>query len=118
MANNVFGESLVVCSMLPLTGFFRDGCCKTGEDDFGTHTVCAVMTEEFLAFSNNSGNDLMTPRPDWGFPGLKPGDKWCLCGSRWLEAYLAGVAPKVFLEACHEKTLDFISLDEFVKFSI
>ena len=87
MAKNVFGENLMLCSSSPMTGYYRNGCCETGEDDRGTHTVCAVMTEEFLTFSKNKGNDLSTPRPEWNFPGLNPGDKWCLCASRWMEAY-------------------------------
>jgi uncharacterized protein len=117
MASNVFGEELMICSSEPLTGYYRNGCCETGVDDLGTHTVCAVMTEEFLRFSYNRGNDLITPRPEWSFPGLKAGDKWCLCASRWMEAYRAGCAPKVILEACNEKTLQYISLKELVVFS-
>jgi uncharacterized protein (DUF2237 family) len=84
MSKNVFGENLMLCSSSPMTGYYRNGCCETGEDDRGTHTVCAVMTEEFLTFSKSKGNDLSTPRPEWNFPGLKPGDKWCLCASRWM----------------------------------
>jgi uncharacterized protein (DUF2237 family) len=117
MAKNVFGENLMLCSSSPMTGYYRNGCCETGEDDRGTHTVCAVMTEEFLTFSKNKGNDLSTPRPEWNFPGLKPGDKWCLCASRWMEAYRGNVAPMVFLEATNEKTLDYIALEELVKFA-
>jgi uncharacterized protein (DUF2237 family) len=118
MAKNVFGEDLMTCSTNPMTGYYRNGCCETGEDDFGTHTVCAVMTADFLSFSREKGNDLSTPRPEWNFPGLKPGDKWCLCASRWVEAYRAGKAPLVFLEATHEKTLDYISLEELVKYAL
>jgi uncharacterized protein len=118
MATNVFGESLAICSNNPKTGYYRNGCCETGTDDLGTHTVCAVMTEEFLLFSFKKGNDLTTPRPEYAFPGLKPGDKWCLCASRWMEAHKAGVAPHVILEATHEKTLDYISLEELVKFAL
>ena len=118
MANNVFGESLAVCSNEPKTGYYRNGCCETGLDDLGTHTVCTVMTEEFLVFSYKRGNDLITPRPEYAFPGLKPGDKWCLCASRWMEAYKAGAAPFVILEATHEKTLDYIPLEELVKFAL
>ncbi len=118
MAKNVFGERLIPCSTSPLTGYFRDGCCETGEDDFGTHTVCAVMTDEFLSFSRGMGNDLVTPNPAFQFPGLKAGDKWCLCASRWLEAYHARVAPKVILEATHEKTLSYIPLEELVKYAV
>ena len=117
MANNVFGEKLISCSTEPLTGFYRNGCCETGPDDFGTHTVCAVMTKEFLEFSLSRGNDLITPRPEYAFPGLMPGDKWCLCASRWVEAYKAEVAPKIVLEASHEKTLDYVPLEELVKYA-
>lgn len=106
-----------MCSTNPLTGFFRDGCCKTNEQDLGVHTVCARVTEEFLEFSKERGNDLTTPRPEFEFPGLHPGDKWCLCASRWYEAYQAGVAPPVDLEATHEKTLEIVPLDELVKFA-
>jgi uncharacterized protein (DUF2237 family) len=118
MTKNVFGERLIPCSTSPMTGYFRDGCCETGEDDFGTHTVCAVMTDEFLSFSRGMGNDLITPIPALQFPGLKAGDRWCLCASRWLEAYHAGVAPKVVLEATHEKTLNYLPLEELVKFAV
>ncbi|UJP63558.1 DUF2237 family protein [Mongoliitalea daihaiensis] len=118
MALNVFGEKLIVCSMAPLTGYYRNGCCETGEEDLGTHTVCAIMTNEFLQFSLPRGNDLITPRPEWAFPGLKAGDRWCLCASRWMEAYREGLAPKVVLEATHEKTLQYISLEELVKYSV
>lgn len=116
-AKNVFGEALIACSTVPMTGFYRDGCCNTGPMDSGTHTVCAVMTDEFLTFSRSMGNDLSTPKPEWSFSGLKAGDKWCLCASRWKQAYDAGVAPKVVPEASHEKTLQYISLEEFVKFA-
>jgi uncharacterized protein (DUF2237 family) len=104
-ARNVLGGPLVPCSMDPLTGFFRNGCCETGPEDVGMHTVCAVMTAEFLAFSRSVGNDLSTPRPEFGFPGLKPGDRWCLCAPRWKEALDAGVAPRVVLAATHEEVL-------------
>ncbi len=107
---NVLGTPLQPCSLRPLTGFTRSGCCETGPDDAGSHTVCAVMTEEFLAFTRERGNDLTTPQPMYMFPGLRPGDRWCLCASRWLEAYRAGVAPLVVLEACHEKALDIVPL--------
>ncbi|MFN3630002.1 MAG: DUF2237 family protein [Casimicrobiaceae bacterium] len=107
---NVLGTPLQPCSLRPLTGFTRSGCCETGPDDLGSHTVCAVMTEEFLAFTRARGNDLTTPQPLYLFTGLRPGDRWCLCASRWLEAYRAGVAPLVVLEACHEKALDIIPL--------
>ena len=117
MAKNIFGEPLIPCSTDPLTGFYRDGCCETGNEDLGTHTVCAVVDEAFLAFTKSRGNDLSTPIPAYDFPGLKPGDKWCLCTTRWLEAYKAGKAPKVVLEATHEKTLKYISLEELVSFA-
>ncbi len=96
---NVLGGSLEACSKHPMTGFYRDGCCSTGPEDVGSHTVCSVMTAEFLAFSKSRGNDLSTPRPEWRFPGLKPGDRWCVCASRWLEAYEAGHAPRVNLRS-------------------
>jgi len=108
---NVLGGVLVACSRDPLTGFFRDGCCRTGEGDVGVHTVCAVMTADFLAFTVKAGNDLVTPHPQWGFPGLVAGDRWCLCAARWLEASEAGRAPPVVLEATHEKTLSIVPLD-------
>lgn len=110
-ARNVLGGPLAVCSTSPMTGFFRDGCCNTGPDDTGVHTVCAVMTEAFLAFTKSRGNDLSTPRPEWNFPGLKPGDRWCLCAARWLEAYEAGAAPMVALDATHEGTLRTVPLE-------
>lgn len=97
-----------------MTGFYRNGCCDTGEDDLGSHTVCAVMTEGFLRFSKDRGNDLSTPRPEFGFPGLNPGDKWCLCALRWLEAYQAECAPRVFLEATHEDALNLIPLEALI----
>jgi hypothetical protein len=108
---NVLGEPLSDCSHAPLTGFWRDGCCHTGPEDRGVHTVCAVVTAEFLAFSASRGNDLVTPRPEFGFPGLVPGDRWCLCAARWAEAHAAGVAPRVVLAATHVRTLDHASLD-------
>ena len=104
-ALNVLGGELLPCSVRPLTGFFRNGCCETGPEDTGLHTVCAVMTAEFLAYSASVGNDLSTPQPAYGFPGLKPGDRWCLCAPRWKEALDAGFAPLVVLEATHEETL-------------
>jgi uncharacterized protein (DUF2237 family) len=110
-ARNVLGGPLASCSRAPLTGFFRDGCCRTGPDDAGIHTVCAVMTEAFLAFTVAAGNDLVTPQPQWQFPGLVPGDRWCLCAERWLEAAAAGCAPPVVLDATHEKTLSIVPLD-------
>ena len=109
-ALNVLGGELMPCSNAPLTGFYRNACCETGPEDTGLHTVCAVMTAEFLAFSRRVGNDLSTPHPDFGFPGLKPGDRWCLCAPRWKEALDAGVAPPVVLEATHEETLAITTL--------
>ncbi|MEL6476875.1 MAG: DUF2237 domain-containing protein [Pseudomonadota bacterium] len=108
---NVLGDTLEPCSMDPMTGFFRNGCCDTNEMDRGSHTVCAVMTEEFLAFSKAKGNDLSTPRPEFGFDGLKPGDRWCLCAARFLEAYEAGHAPRVRLTATHRRALDVVPID-------
>lgn len=110
MARNVLGGELQPCSTDPLTGFYRDGCCNTGTDDLGVHTVCARMTEEFLRFSKERGNDLSTPRP--GFPGLRPGDRWCLCASRWQEAVEAGMAPEVVLESTHAASLEWVSLGD------
>lgn len=105
---NVLGGPLQDCSHEPLTGFFRDGCCRTGAQDRGVHAVCARVTEEFLAFSRRAGNDLSTPRPAYHFPGLKPGDRWCLCAARWKEALEAGVAPPVVLEATHASALEYV----------
>ena len=107
---NVLGEPLQPCCERPLTGFYRDGSCRTGPDDLGLHTVCAQMTAEFLAFSKARGNDLSTPMPAYGFPGLKPGDKWCLCAARWKEAYDSGQAPAVVLASTHEATLEVVPL--------
>ena len=109
-SRNVLGGELESCSTSPMTGFFRNGCCETGPHDVGMHTVCAVMTPEFLAFSKVAGNDLSTPRPDLAFPGLRPGDRWCLCAPRWKEALDAGMAPQLVLEACHEETLAIVPL--------
>jgi uncharacterized protein len=110
MSYNVLGTALVPCSYDPLTGFYRDGCCNTGEDDPGVHVVCVRVTAEFLAFSKASGNDLSTPRPEMRFRGLVPGDRWCLCAQRWQQACAAGVAPPVVLESTHERALDHVSL--------
>ncbi|MDJ0921364.1 MAG: DUF2237 domain-containing protein [Henriciella sp.] len=110
-AKNVLGTDLVTCGTDPMTGFFRDGCCNTSAMDHGVHTVCARVTEAFLTFSKARGNDLSTPRPEFQFPGLNPGDKWCLCAARWAEAYEAGKAPKVVLEATHEATLSIVPLE-------
>ena len=110
-ARNVLGTPLQLCGLDPATGFFRTGCCETGPDDLGRHVVCAVMTQGFLDYTVAQGNDLVTPRPEWGSPGLRPGDRWCLCALRWREAYEAGCAPRVVLEATHERTLDVVPLD-------
>ena len=117
-ARNVLGEQLELCSMSPMTGFFRDGCCNTGEEDFGSHTVCAVMTADFLAFSKLRGNDLSTPMPEFGFPGLKPGDRWCLCAPRWQEALEAGQPPRVVFRATHEGALDHCALADLKRFAV
>jgi len=109
-ARNVLGTELIPCSQDPVTGFFRNGCCETGPEDLGLHTVCAVMSQEFLAYSKAAGNDLSTPMPEYGFPGLKPGDRWCLCAPRWKEALDAGMAPQVVLESTHEETLAIVPL--------
>lgn len=108
---NVLGGPLARCGVDPMTGFFRDGCCNTSHSDRGMHTICAIMTEAFLRFSMEMGNDLSTPLPQFGFRGLNPGDSWCLCASRWVEAYRAGVAPQVKLKATHEETLAVVDLD-------
>nr|MDA9893245.1 DUF2237 domain-containing protein [Flavobacteriaceae bacterium]MDB2339956.1 DUF2237 domain-containing protein [Flavobacteriaceae bacterium] len=117
MGKNVFGEPLEICCTSPMTGYFRDGLCRTVSQDTGTHTVCAVMTDEFLKFSASMGNDLITPMPYYQFPGLKAGDKWCLCVSRWIQAHKAGKAPLLILEATHEKTLDYTKLNTLVKYA-
>ncbi len=111
-AKNVLGGTLEPCSTEPMTGFYRDGCCNTGPGDVGLHLVCAVMTDDFLAFSKSVGNDLSTPRPEWRFPGLKAGDRWCLCVTRWKEALEAGKAPRVVLEATHISSLEYVDLDD------
>ena len=110
-AENVLGGPLAVCGTDPMTGFFRDGCCNTGPMDQGVHTVCAIMTEDFLDFTKAVGNDLSTPRPEFEFPGLQPDDRWCLCAARWLQAYEAGMAAKVVLQATHAKTLEIVPLE-------
>jgi uncharacterized protein len=117
-ARNVLGEPLEICSMKPMTGFYRDGCCDTGQEDIGSHTVCAVMTAAFLDFSKSRGNDLSTPVPALGFPGLKSGDRWCLCASRWQEAFEAGQAPRVVLRATHEGALTFCSFADLKRFAV
>lgn len=111
-ARNVIGGELEICCTAPMTGFYRDGKCNTGGGDFGAHVVCAEVTEEFLAFTKSRGNDLSTPAPMSNFPGLKPGDRWCLCATRWQEALDAGVAPPVVLSATHASALEYVSLDE------
>jgi uncharacterized protein (DUF2237 family) len=115
---NVLGESLEPCCLRPMTGFFRTGSCETGPEDVGAHTVCVQVTAEFLDFSRQRGNDLSTPAPAFGFPGLKPGDRWCLCASRWKEALDAGMAPRILLRATHERTLAYVSLDELKRYSM
>jgi uncharacterized protein (DUF2237 family) len=117
-ARNVLGERLELCSIDPMTGFFRDGCCDTSREDLGSHTVCAVMTADFLAFSKSAGNDLSTPMPQFGFRGLKPGDRWCLCAPRWQEALDAGQAPRVVLRATHEGALAHCSLADLKRFAV
>lgn len=107
---NVFGDPLATCSTSPMTGWYRNGCCETDGQDRGSHTVCAVVTADFLAFSASRGNDLSTPRPEFGFPGLRPGDRWCLCAARWREAWEAGCAPRVHLQATHRRALAVIDL--------
>ena len=113
-ATNIFGEPLISCSTTPMTGFYRDGCCHTGPDDAGLHLVCAVMTADFLRFSRERGNDLSTPHPQWGFPGLQAGDHWCLCALRWREALEADCAPRVVLEATNEAVLRVVRLEDLV----
>jgi uncharacterized protein len=111
-ALNVLGQALVACSYDPLTGYFRDGCCNTREDDTGSHVICARMTDEFLKYSLSRGNDLITPRPEYRFHGLQAGDRWCLCVMRWKEAFEAGVAPKVVLASTHIRALDYVTLEQ------
>ena len=115
---NVLGGILGSCSEQPMTGFFRDGCCNTSDEDLGSHTVCVVLTAEFLAFSKRRGNDLSTPRPEFAFPGLQPGDRWCLCAARWREALQAGVAPRVVLNATNEACLLIVGLDDLKRHAI
>jgi uncharacterized protein len=117
-ARNVLGEPLEICSFKPMTGFFRDGCCNTGPEDLGSHTVCVVMTAEFLAFSKSRGNDLSAPVPEFGFPGLKPGDRWCLCALRWQEALEANQAPRVVLRATHEGALTYCKLANLKRLAV
>ncbi len=115
---NVFGEKLDTCSTNPMTGFFRDGCCSSDAQDLGMHVVCAEVTEEFLEFSKATGNDLSTPNPDFDFPGLKPGDRWCVCALRWKEAMDNGVAPPVVLTSTHESVLELISIEDLKRHSL
>ncbi len=115
---NVLGGPLIACSTDPLTGFYRDGLCRCGPEDTGLHAVCCVMTEDFLAFTKSRGNDLSTPHPEWGFPGLNPGDRWCLCAARWGEALEAGAAPLVVLEATGERALEVVSLADLRAYAV
>ena len=115
---NVLGGELESCCTSPMTGYFRDGHCHTDDSDQGSHTVCVRMTDEFLVFSKRTGNDLSTPHPEFGFPGLKDGDKWCLCVSRWEDAFLAGVAPRIVLAATHERALDVVELEELKAYAL
>jgi uncharacterized protein (DUF2237 family) len=117
-SRNVLGQTLQPCSRDPVTGFFRNGCCDTSDEDVGSHTVCIVATEDFLAFSKASGNDLSTPWPEYGFPGLKPGDRWCLCAPRWQEAFEAGKMPRVVLQATHEGALEHCDLADLKRYAI
>ncbi len=115
---NILGGELKSCCTDPMTGFYRDGFCQTGANDAGSHVICAIVTDEFLEFSKERGNDLTTPRPEFNFPGLKGGDKWCLCALRWREAFEEGVAPQVVLEACHEAALNFVSLKDLQEYAL
>lgn len=115
---NVLGEPLETCGSDPMTGFFRDGDCATGPQDVGSHTVCCALTDAFLRFSRDAGNDLITPMPQYGFPGLVDGDRWCLCAARWLQAYRAGAAPRVYLRRTHLRALDVIDLDQLKQHAI
>ena len=115
---NIFRDKIEACCHDPVTGYFRDGFCNTDEHDFGSHVVCAEITEDFLTFSKAMGNDLSTPRPEFNFPGLKEGDRWCLCALRWKEAYDAGVAPRVYLESCHLNALSYVTKDQLEEFAV
>jgi len=114
---NVFGEVLEACNENPVTGFYRDGCCNTGDEDVGSHSVCVRITREFLEFSRFQGNDLSTPKPQFGFPGLQPGDRWCLCAARWLEAHENDMAPRVYLKGTHKRALEIVPLDLLRQFA-
>lgn len=118
VARNVLGDKLEPCCFDPVTGYFRDGFCRTIEQDAGSHVICAEMTEEFLEYTKSRGNDLSTPRPEWNFPGLQPGDRWCVCALRWVEAEEAGKAPPVILAACHEKALDYTRLETLQRYAL
>jgi hypothetical protein len=118
MASNVFGEPLETCSRNPLTGFFRNGCCDTSGDDHGMHTICVATTEEFLEYSQSVGNDLSTPIPEYRFPGLKPGDRWCVCLPRWLQALEAGMAPKVYLKATHISVIEHVPMEVLLEYAL
>ena len=118
MVTNIFGDEIEACCYDPMTGYFRDGFCNTDEHDYGSHVVCAVMTDDFLEFSKSKGNDLSTPRPEFNFPGLKEGDRWCLCALRWKEAYDFGKAPKLFLKKSNKKALTIIKIEILKKFSL
>lgn len=115
---NVFGEKLETCGETPMTGFFRDGCCNTSDQDLGSHTVCVEVTEDFLNYSRSRGNDLLTPVPAYGFPGLKPGDRWCLCAARWLEAQRADKAPRVFLRCTHQRALEVAPMELLRRYAV
>lgn len=117
-ARNVLGTELNSCCKDPITGYFRDGYCRTDDTDSGTHVICAIMTQEFLNYSASRGNDLITPRPQWDFPGLKAGDKWCLCVSRWLEAVDVDKAPRILLHSCHERALQYASLELLKRYQL
>ncbi|WP_428819465.1 DUF2237 family protein [Microbulbifer sp. MCCC 1A16149] len=117
-SKNVFGEPLIACSTRPLTGFFRDGCCNTNDQDFGSHTVCVEVSDAFLKFSRERGNDLSTPVEEFGFPGLNPGDRWCLCAARWLEAHEADMAPRVYLQRTHVRALETVSLEILRQYAV
>ena len=117
MELNIFGDPMIPCCMEPVTGYFRDGYCRTDQRDLGTHVVCAVVTDEFLEYSRSKGNDLITPIPYWNFPGLKHGSKWCLCISRWLQAEKAGKAPPIILEATHESALKYTTMDMLIQYA-
>ncbi len=118
MRKNVYGTPLVECSTEPMTGFYRDGCCYSGPEDRGLHMVCAIMTDEFLEFSRAVGNDLSTPRPEYDFPGLVSGDRWCICLPRWIEAFQAGKAPRIYMRATSEAVLQFVPIEILKKFAI